>query len=204
MDDARTGGRTLKRSRLVTLGLVLLTVGGIVVGTGLLVRGPQYPAEADPAVRQDVRAAAERFAAGVNTYDVKDLDEYTRRVTPMLTDELATQFAASTQDLLAKFADTGIVATGTADHVAIDTLDADSAVAIASISVSTEPANVQYGQPQLRWRIDLVRQGGRWLVDNFANVTVESATPSTPATPEPTAAPTTGPTTAPTTGEEGE
>ena len=26
MDDARTGGRTLKRSRLVTLGLVLLTV----------------------------------------------------------------------------------------------------------------------------------------------------------------------------------
>lgn len=172
MDDARTSGRPLNRRRLVAAALVLTTLLALAAGTAWLMRGPQIPAEADPAVRQDARAAAERFAAGINTYDVKDLDPYVKRMKPQLTPGLAEQFEASTQDLLSKFAETGIVSTGKVNQVAIDSIDDDSADALASVSVTTTPQDVQYGQPDLRWRISLVRQDGTWLVDSFANVTV--------------------------------
>ncbi|MGH1563642.1 hypothetical protein [Mumia sp. DW29H23] len=184
MDAARTSGRALSRTRLLALALALVAVAGLVVGVVAVVRGPQIPAYADVASRQDVRAAAEKFATSVNTYDVKDLDPYVARVEPLLTDELASQFEASTKDLLSQFADAGIVSKGTVEQVAIESIDDDSAELLAAITVATEPADVQVGQPRLRWRIALVREGDRWLVDSFSNVTVESgATPAPSATP---------------------
>ncbi len=172
MVDARTRGRTVSRSRLFVIALVLVSLISLSIGVAALVRGPQLTPEEDRAVRQDVRAATERFAAAVNTYDVKNLDPYVAKVKPMLTDDLAEQFEASTQDLLSKFAEAGIVSKGTVDQVAIDSVDADSAVTLAAITITTEPANVQYGQPQLRWKVSLVRKGDTWLIDNFSNVTV--------------------------------
>jgi len=163
------------RRRLLDVGLVVITVVSLALGALWLVRGPDVPAYAQTSDRQDVRAAVERFAAGINTYDVTDLDPYVKRMKPLMTDDLAEQFEVSTQDLLARFAEAKIVAKGTADQVAIDSIDSDSAEAIVAISVVTEPEDVGYGQPRLRWRVSLVREGERWLVENFANVTVESA-----------------------------
>ncbi|MFD1825102.1 hypothetical protein [Mumia zhuanghuii] len=177
MDAARTGGRALSRTRLLALVLALVAVAGVAVGVLALVRGPQIPAYADTATQADVRAAAEKFATSVNTYDVKDLDPYIARVRPLLTDDLATQFEASTKDLLSKFEEAGIVSKGTVKQVAVDSLDADSAEVLAAIDVATEPADVQVGQPRLRWRIALVRDGDEWLVDSFANIPVESKAP---------------------------
>ncbi|WP_370616249.1 hypothetical protein [Mumia sp. Pv 4-285] len=183
MDDARTRRLPLTRTRLLALVLALVAVAGLAIGVLAVVRGPQIPAAADTSTRQDVRAAAEKFATSVNTYDVKDLDPYVERVTPLLTDTMAEQFEASTKDLLSQFADTGIVSKGTVEQVAIESLDNDSADVLAAITVATEPADVQVGQPRLRWRISLVLEDGRWLVENFANVPVESE-PPTPAPDE--------------------
>ncbi|HPU13724.1 MAG TPA: hypothetical protein PLQ19_08020 [Aeromicrobium sp.] len=178
MDDARSGGDPLKRSRLPYVALVLLTVVSLVVGVILLVRGPQLAPYEDPAARQEVRSVAEQFAAAINTYDVTKLDPYVKKVKPLLTDDLAEQFEASTQDLLANFAETKIVSKGSVNQVAISSMDADSAQTLASITVTTLPENLQFGQPRLRWRISLVKENGKWLVDNFANVTVEAEAPS--------------------------
>src|SRR5690606_13992103 len=98
----------------------------------------------------------------------------------MLTEDLAEQFEVSTQDLLAQFAETEIVATGKVEQVAVDSVDADSAVALAAITVTTEPDNIEFGQPRLRWRVELVRDGDEWLIDNFANVTVDRQPQSAP------------------------
>ncbi|KAA1422244.1 hypothetical protein FE697_013855 [Mumia zhuanghuii] len=182
MDAARTGGRTLTRTRVLALVLVLVAVAGLAIGVRAVVRGPQIPANADTSTRQDVRAAAEKFAASVNSYDVTDLDPYVDRVTPLLTDTMAEQFEASTKDLLAQFADTEITSVGTVEQVAIESLDSDSAEVLAAITVATKPEDVQVGQPRLRWRISLVLEGDRWLVENFANVPVESEKPT--ATPD--------------------
>lgn len=169
----------MSRVRLLAAVLGVVAVAALALGVVTAVRGPSVPAYADATDRQDVRAAAEKFATSVNTYDVKDLDPYVARVTPLLTDDLATQFKASTKDLLSKFAKTGIVSKGTVDQVAVDSVDDDSAEALAAITVATEPADVQVGQPRLRWRITLVREGDAWLVDSFENVTVQGAeTPS--------------------------
>lgn len=176
MDDARTGGRPVTRGRALTIALLLLTVVAVVAGAWTLARGPQIDPQSDTAVRQDVRAVSERFATAINTYDVADLDPYVAKVKPMMTDDLAEQFEVSTKDLLARFAETGVVAKGTVEQVAIDSVDSDSAVALAAITVETTPADVQYGQPRLRWRISLVREGDTWLVENFANMPVEAAT----------------------------
>jgi len=163
------------RGRLIDVGLVVVTVVALVIGIAFLVRGPQVPAYAQTSDRQDVRAAVERFAAGMNTYDVTDLDPYVKRMKPLMTDDLAEQFEVSTQDLLARFAEAKIVTKGTADQVAVDSIDGDSAEAFAAVSVVATPEEIGYGQPRLRWRVSLVREGEKWLVDNFADVTVESA-----------------------------
>jgi Mce-associated membrane protein len=165
----------VSRGRLVTVVLLVVAVVAVAVGAWLLVRGPQISPGADTAARQDVRAATERFATAINSYDVTDLDPYVERVTPLLTDDLAEQFELSTQDLLARFEQTKIVSVGKVEQVAIDSIDGDSAEALAAITVTTKPENVQYGQPRLRWRVSLVREGDTWLVDNFANVAVEPA-----------------------------
>jgi len=164
------------RSRLIDAGLAVVALAAVAIGAVLLVRGPQVPAYAQTADRQDVRAATERFAAGMNTYDVTDLDPYVERMKPLMTDDLAEQFVVSTNDLLARFAETKIVTKGKVEQVSIDSIDGDSAEAITAITVATTPENTGYGQPRLRWQVSLVREGDRWLVDNFANVTVASAT----------------------------
>ncbi len=175
MDDARASGGAVTRRRLLDVALVVITVVAIALGAFWLTRGPDVPVYAQTSERQDVRAAVERFAAGINTYDVTDLDPYVERMTPLMTDDLAEQFQVSTKDLLARFAEAKIVAKGTADQVAIDSIDGDSAEALVAISVVTTPEEVGYGQPRLRWKVSLVREGETWLVENFANVTVEAA-----------------------------
>lgn len=184
MDDARPGGRPVSRGRVLTAALVVVALVAAAAGAWLLARGPQVPASADTSARQDVRAATERFATSINTYDVADLDPYVEKVTPLLTDDLAEQFELSTQDLLSRFAETKIVSKGKVEQVAIDSIDGDSAEALAAITVTTEPESVQYGQPRLRWRVSLVRDGDTWLVDNFANVAVETAPTAAPETQE--------------------
>ncbi len=173
MDDARARGGTVNRGRLLKLGLVAVTVVALVIGIAALVRGPQIPPSEDTALRQEARAATERFATAINSYDVTDLDPYVEKVKPLLTDDLAEQFEASTKDLLGRFAETEIVSKGKVEQVAIDSIDADSAETLAAITVSTEPQNIEYGQPRLRWKVSLVREGDTWLVANFANLTVE-------------------------------
>ncbi|MBA4607721.1 MULTISPECIES: pilus assembly FimT family protein [Aeromicrobium] len=163
----------MTRGRLLDAALVVIAVLGLVAGIAVLARGAEVPAYADTSARQDVRAATERFAAGINTYDVTDLDPYVERMTPLMTDDLAEQFEVSTQDLLARFAEAKIVTKGTVDQVAIDSIDADSAESLAAITVTTKPENVAYGKPRLRWRVSLVREDGEWLVDSFADVAVE-------------------------------
>lgn len=177
MDDARSRGGAVIRGRSIVVGLVVVTLVALAAGAALLARGPQIPASADSASRQDVRAATERFATAINSYDVTDLDEYVERVEPLLTDELAEQFKASTRDLLAKFEAAKIVSKGKVGQVAVDSIDRDSAEAIAAITITTEPENVQYGQPRLRWRVSLVKKDGDWLVENFSNVTVATTAP---------------------------
>jgi hypothetical protein len=172
VDDARSGGEPVRRSRLIDAALVLVAVVAVALGAFVLVRGPQVPAYADTAARQDVRAATERFAAGINTYDVTDLDPYVERMRPLMTEDLAEQFELSTQDLLARFAKSKIVAKGTVEQVAIDSIDGDSAETLVAVTVATEPENVGFGQPNLRWSVSLVLEDGTWLVDNFASIPV--------------------------------
>lgn len=101
MDDARAHGGTVSRGRLLKPGLVVVTVVALALGVGALVRGPQTQPSEDTALRQEARAATERFATAINSYDVTDLDPYVEKVKPLLTEDLAEQFEASTKDLLA-------------------------------------------------------------------------------------------------------
>lgn len=173
MDDARTGGQSL-RARLFVPALVLLTVVSVAVGVGLWLRGPQIPPQADATQRVEVRTATERFARELTSFEVEDLDEYVKRVKPLLTDDLAQQFTASTDQLLSQFEQTKVVTKGTVTAVAIDSIDSDSAEALVSLDVETTPADVQYLPPRLRWQVSLLREGDRWLVDRFVGVDVKA------------------------------
>ncbi|WP_436701507.1 hypothetical protein [Nocardioides sp. BYT-33-1] len=167
-------------ARPVALVLTLVLVAGLALGVWALVR-PVSAQEERADAAADAVAAASRFAASVNTYDVADVAAYTDRVAALLTEPFAEQFRASTDGLLAAYAETGLASTGKVRQAAVDSIDADSAQILVAVDAETTPAGLLANPPRLRWEVSLVREKGRWLVDDFR--AVEAAAPAAPEGP---------------------
>ncbi|GAA3549983.1 hypothetical protein [Nocardioides daeguensis] len=174
-------------ARPVALVLGLVLVAGVALGVWALVR-PVSTQQEQADARADAVAAASRFASSVNTYDVTDVAAYTDRVASLLTEPFAEQFRASTDGLLAAYAETGLKSRGKVRQAAVDSIDSDSAQVLVAVDAETTPAGLLANPPRLRWEVSLVREKGRWLVDDFRAVEAASATPSAtptqPGTPE--------------------
>jgi Mce-associated membrane protein len=156
-------------SRPVAAVLVLLLVVGVAAGAWALTR-PDSTTQQQADARPDAVAAASRFATSVNTYDVADLTAYNSRVTPLLTASFAKQFKASTEGLLSAYAKTKLKSTGKVRQAAVESIDSDSAKVLVAVDAETVPAGLLTNPPRLRWQVSLVKQHGRWLVDDFTSV----------------------------------
>jgi Mce-associated membrane protein len=172
--DEVTGQERWPYRRPVAVLLTLLLVAGVAVGAWSLTRGDSA-AQQQADARPDAIAAASQFAASVNTYDVQKLSDYDARVAALLTPAFAQQFKASTQGLLAAYAKTKLTSTGTVRQAAVESIDADSAQVLVAVDATTSPAGLLTNPPRLRWEVSLVKQDGRWLVDDFNDIDAASS-----------------------------
>ena len=161
---------TDRNRRMLSYGLsaaIVLALAGAVVVT--LLGGSASSASSstqESAAREDVQRVASSFAANVNTYSSGDIDGYSARVRPLLTDKFEGSFSRAIQGIVAQMRSAQIESEGEVLVTGVSSVDQDSAsvLVVVDADVST---SVGDRARHFRWEVDLVRQGSRWLVDGF-------------------------------------
>lgn len=151
------------------LGLVLAIVGVVlfVVPSG----------DADRAASQQVIARVNDFAVAYNTYDVADPKDYQQRMSSLLTADYNKEFVQTTTAIF-----TAIKAkkqrSGSAlvRDVAIESIDGDSAVALAVVDAKvTNTDNEGSVLRQFRWTVNLQKVAGQWRISQFESIAAQPA-----------------------------
>ncbi len=166
------GGQSVtgRNQRLLSYGLAALLLVALGCAAVLILRGGGESSSAastqESAARHEVQRVASAFAANVNTYSSDDIESYEKRVRPLLTDGFEQSFSRAIEGLVAQMRSVGIDSRGEVLVTGVSSIDADSAtvlvVADADVETSTGPRARHF-----RWRVDLARQGGEWLVNDF-------------------------------------
>jgi hypothetical protein len=175
LTEARTGSTR----GWIALAVVALTV---VVGVGALATlvvghhrsgswfsagdSAQVPGETE---RARVEATAEQFCLRVDQFDGSNPDAYRKSVTAMLTTKYKAEFDKSFQQVEQLGIQSGQKGQGAVKASGIQDLDSDSAtVLVAHDNTITSPDGTV--QRHHRWVVSLVKVGGKWLVDDFTQV----------------------------------
>ena len=161
---------TGRQRRLLSYGLsaallVALAFAAVVtlVGSG----GSQAAATTQESVaRGEVQRVASAFAANVNTYSSENVDSYAERVRPLLTDKFESSFDDAIKSLLGQLRTFRMESEGEVLVTGVSSIDRDSAsvLVVADADVQTSAGD---RARHFRWQVDLLRQGGRWLVNDF-------------------------------------
>jgi hypothetical protein len=168
------------------IGLVVVLLACLGLGTWLTVtRGaPALGVEGKVAQRnaeiEQVRQQTEQFLLRMGNYGpdlVQDgkMPEYRTRVDAVITPKLSSSFDASV-NIAEQQAAQGVGRTAEVFGVGVASLDPDSAVALIAGSFTPsfpdKKGKTIQGEPvPFRLEVNLVKSGGKWLVDDFAPVT---------------------------------
>jgi chlorite dismutase len=123
----------------------------------------------DSTERDEVMLAAERFTEMWNTFSASNAQGYVEDITPLLTTKFRTEFTDAAADVVTGIESQQLSSDGTVLQSAVAAMDADSAVVLVSADVERS-ADSQSAMRHWRWRINLVRVEGQWLVDGFEEV----------------------------------
>lgn len=175
MDAARRGGTVTEAEprRRWTLWATAAGVALAVIGLCLVVFGDRIAGASEPAAAKQVVAVSNDFAVAYNTYDVADVEDYKSRLDGLLTDEYREQ-AFGVIDAIFGALEEKQQVSGDAEvlSTAVATLDEDSAQTLVAVDATirnsdTEDAGVQR---HFRWKLNLVKEGDGWKVENFESV----------------------------------
>jgi Mce-associated membrane protein len=175
---------TFRFALLIGLVVVLLTCVGLgawlTVSRGAPALGVEGKVGQRSAELEQVRQQTEQFLLRMGNYGpdlVQDgkMPEYRTRVDSVITPKLATSFDDSV-NIAEQQAAQGVGRTADVFGVGVSSIDPDSAVALIAGSFTPsfpdKKGKTIQGEPvPFRLEVNLVKSGGRWLVDNFAPVT---------------------------------
>jgi Mce-associated membrane protein len=161
---------TDRNRRLLSYGLsvaIVLALAGAVLVT-VLGNGASSASSStqESAAREDVQRVASSFAANVNTYSSRDIDGYSERVKPLLTDKFEGSFSRAIQGIVAQMRSAQIESQGEVLVTGVSSVDQDSATVLVVVDADVSTAVGERAR-HFRWEVDLVRQQGKWLVDGF-------------------------------------
>ncbi|WP_157995884.1 hypothetical protein [Thermomonospora amylolytica] len=151
----------------VVTGLLAVVVVALAVAVAVL-GSSVWRAEA----REDQRAAAmqsaRQTAVNLATIDHRNLPKSLERVASGLTGEAKDQWGTMSADI-SKAAQQGKSTATVRDmRAGVVSMDEDSAEVIVAVTSVVTSAEVPNGQQRyFRWRFDLTRTDGRWLVSNM-------------------------------------
>ena len=161
---------TGRNRRLLSLGLsaaLLVALGFAVVMTVLGSAGePTATSTQDSAERAEVQRVASSFAVNVNTYSAADIDSYAQRVRPLLTDQFVSSFDQAIRGIVSQVKATKLKSKGEVLVTGVSSVDPDSATVLV-VSDADVTSSMGAQARHFRWRVDLVREGGKWLVNGF-------------------------------------
>jgi len=151
----------------VISSLALLLVA-LVVAIGVLVTARDATDDDLTAAQREVAAAARAEALAFLTVDHNDMDPLIDAVLAGATGDFAEQYAAQRDMLTSEAIRTEATSTAEVVALGVGSLDDDSAtVLLAANSTVTNTGTGSEGQVRYyRLRLDLVREGGRWLTSD--------------------------------------
>ncbi|NYE38348.1 Mce-associated membrane protein [Nocardioides cavernae] len=148
--------------------LLAVVLVGLLVAIGLVVTSRDAVDEQLTADQQDVAAAARAEALAFLTVDHRDMGPLVDAVLEGATGEFAEQYAAQRDTLEAEAVRTK--ATSTAEVVALGVGDQDEESATVLVAANSRVTNTGTGSEgevrYYRLRLELVREGDRWLTSN--------------------------------------
>lgn len=152
---------------LMMWGLAVLLVA-LVVTTGVVVSAGGGADEELTGAQRDVAAAARTEALAFLTVDHRNMDPLIDAVLAGATGDFKKQYAAQRDRLVKEAVRTEAVSSGEIVALGVGDLDADSATVL--VAANSDVSNTRTGaDPQTRYyrlRLDLVREGDRWLTSN--------------------------------------
>ena len=148
-------------------GLVLALVA-LMVAIGVVVTSRDATDDDLSAAQREVAAAARAEALAFLTVDHDDMDPLIDAVLAGATGDFAEQYAAQREMLTSEAIRTEATSTGEVVALGVGSLDDDSAtVLVAANSTVTNTGTSGEGQVRYyRLRLDLVREGERWLTSD--------------------------------------
>ncbi len=166
----------------------VVSVVGVLIGlAGIFV--PKFTANGAQNVssqRERVVTTATDFAVAYNTYNVTNTADYQERMSGLLSKSYRAEFDKITSEIFKLLVPKKQVSNNAKVlGVAIDSFDKDSAVVLVAVDATL--TNTDSKDPvarHMRWRLSMVKQNGKWLVDKLASVATAEASTGTPsATP---------------------
>ena len=143
------------------------TIGWLLQRDSAAAATPEAAADAD--VRGEVVGVAEQYFVEANTYDFTEVAEYKARVHPLMTEPNRETFDSTMGQIAEGFAKIEAHATGTVRQAAVEKLDDDSAVVMATGDARFDSTTIKRTYFP-RWEIMLRLVDGRWLVDSHTEL----------------------------------
>ncbi|MCW2794935.1 hypothetical protein [Nocardioides sp.] len=179
-------GPTSGTFRLVLLGLLVVVLLASAGTTIWLLADRSGKTDDQQAERETLMSQAEQFMLRVNTYGPDLLDdsgkmpEYRQRVIEVITPKFKTSFEQLVTVAEQTVSKGGLDRTSKIFATGVSSMDTDSGVVLVSGSFTNSylknPKNpdskrVQDDPVPFRVAVNLVKTGGKWLIDNFNPVT---------------------------------
>jgi Mce-associated membrane protein len=117
-------------------------------------------------MRAQVTATAEQFALRMDNVDGTNFDAYVKRIEQLLTTKAKAKNKSVFSSMGQTYAAAKIKGTGKILLAGVADLDDDSATVLVAhdATVTTTQGTLEH---HYRWTVELVKVGGKWLVDDF-------------------------------------
>lgn len=168
-EDSETTPPGRLRSRLVT---VLIALVVLVAAAALVVLSiGEYHHRRDDALRTEAVTMSRDYLVAMAAFDYQKMDANREHIVANSTSGFAAKYDEMVKALRDIVVTSKGVATATADHVVVDTLDGDTATVVAFVDQHVTNVTAPQGSNQkYRMVVELVRSGDRWIVDDVQTV----------------------------------
>lgn len=151
-------------SLLAALVVFLLVVTGVLLKSG-------WTHDNNEDERDKAQQSARQTAVNLASLDYKNIQKSLDRVLGGLTGEAKDQWATISKDISQTATQAQSTTTVQKVEAGVVSIDGDSAEVIASVTAIATSPKAPQGQPRYqRWRFDLTRTDGKWLVSKLGLV----------------------------------
>lgn len=167
-DSEPTAPGRLKR-RIATALVALLAVAAVAALVVLSLG--EYHHRRDDALRTDAVAMSRDYLVAMAAFDYQKMDANREHIVANSTPGFAAKYDEMVKALRDIVVTSKGVATATADHVVVDSLDGDTATVVAFVDQHVTNVTAPQGSNQkYRMVVKLVRSDDRWIVDDVQTV----------------------------------